>query len=59
MSPSSACNQLHSRWVNIEVQLAVRQQRRLDLRHRRRLVARAHIDPDHAGALGHLIGLGA
>ena len=39
-------------------ELALRQQRRLDLRHRRRLLALAHVDPDHAGALGHLVGLG-
>ena len=37
--------------------VALRQQRRLDLRHRRRSFARAHIDPDHAGPLDHLVGL--
>ncbi len=39
-------------------EIAFRQQRRLDLRHRRRLGALAHVDPDHAGAFGDLVGLG-
>ena len=38
--------------------IAFRQQRRLDLRHRRCILARTHVHPDDAGTLRHLIGLG-
>ena len=57
MSPSSACIQLHSRSTNCGVDLVLRQQRRLDHRHRRRFGARAHVDPDQAAALVDLVGL--
>ena len=40
------------------VQVVLRQQRGLDFGQRRRFGARAHIDPDHAGPFGHLVGLG-
>ena len=58
MSPSSACSQLHSRWMNANDALVLGQQAGFDVRQRRRVAARAHVDPDEAAALVDLVGLG-
>ena len=57
MSPSSACSQLHSRCTKA-ICNSPRAIARPRSRQRRRLGALAHIDPDHAVALGGLVGLG-
>ena len=57
MSPSSDWNQLHSRWWTRMVSV-LGQVQHFERGQRRRLLARAHVGPDEARALGHLVGLG-
>ena len=58
MSPSSDWNQLHSRWWTRMIALVLGQVQHLERRQLGRLLALAHVGPDEARALDHLVGLG-
>ena len=58
MSPSSDWNQLHSRMVHAREALFLGQHQHFDVGQRRRFLALAHVGPDEARALDHLVGLG-